>query len=116
MSLFMNMRLTKRSTTGFYEKGQWKKGKPDDANFLGTAQPASGKMMELLPEGKRNTETISVFAPINMEFTQADFDKKTAGDLIIYDYKFYEVLVAKKFNVGVIPHWELIASKVDRSD
>jgi len=116
MSLLMNMRLAKRSTTGFYEKGQWKKGKPFDTEFWGSAQPASGKVMELLPEGKRNTETVSVFAPIKMDFTSADFDKKTSGDLIIYDDKYYEILIAKKWNVGLIPHWELVASKVDRSD
>jgi len=116
MSLLMNMRLTKRGVTGFYEKGQWKKDKPDDVVFYGTAQPASGKTIELLPEGKRDTETILVFAPIKMEFTPADFNKKTAGDLILYDNKFYEVLVAKKWNVGFFSHWELVASKVDRSD
>ena len=116
MSLLMNMKLTRRSTTGYYEKGQWKKGRPVDLEFCGTAQPASGKTIELLPEGKRNIETISVFAPIKVEFTPADFEKKTGGDLIIYDDKHYEVLVAKKGNVGLIPHWELVASKVDRSD
>jgi len=116
MSLFMNMRLTKRSIPGYYEKGQWKKGKPVDLEFLGTAQPASGKVMELLPEGKRNTETISVFAPKNMEFTSADIVKMTGGDIIIFDGSFYEVLVAKKWKVGLIPHWELVASKVDRGD
>ena len=117
MSLFRNMPLIKRSIPGYYEKGQWKTREPVDTDFLGTAQPASGKVMELLPSGRSYTEVITVFAPIEMEFTSADFEKKTGGDIIIYDGKHFEIVVARKFKAGLLPHWELAASKkVDRSD
>ena len=103
MSLFKNMPLAKRSYSGFYEKGQWKKGELADTNFMGTVQPASGRVMELLPEGKRGSETITVYAPINLEFT--------IGDIIVWEGSQYEVLVASPYKAGLLPHWELAASK-----
>ena len=112
MSILMNMGLVKRSYPGSYEKGQWKKGEPVNEDFVGTAQPAPGKAMELLPAGKRNNETILVFAPITMAFTPADEEKKVSGDLIIWEGCNYEIIIAKPWKVGFIPHWELVASRV----
>ena len=116
MSLFRNMKLIKRTCPGYWEKGQWKKGEPVDKDFMGTAQPASGRVMELLPEGKRNTETITVFAPANMQFTTADPEKQVSGDIIIWEGRCYEVLAAKPWKAGLIPHWELLASRVKEGE
>jgi len=113
MSLLRTTRLTKRSFTGSRVNGVWVKGEPEDMEFAGTVQPASGKVMEYLPEGKRNAETISVFAPPEMQFTPADDERNVAGDLVIYEGRPYEVVIAKKWNVGLLPHWELAASRVD---
>jgi len=113
MSLLMSMQLTKRVYGGAYVKGSWvKNAEPVDTPFKGTAQPVNGKAMELLPEGKKNTEAILVFAPIEMEFTPADSEKQVSGDLIIYGDSHYEVVNVKPWKVGLIPHLELVASKV----
>jgi len=111
MSLFRNMRLIRRSIPGHWDTGEWKTGDPVDSPFRGTAQPATGRVLELLPEGKRNTETITVFAPINMEFTTADPDTEVSGDIIIWEGRHYEVQNCRKWNAGLISHWELLATR-----
>jgi len=113
MSLFRNTKMFRRSfEPGTREKGTWIEGKPKDTEFWGTAQPAGGKALELLPEGKRNTESIEVYAPIEVKFTPADEDLKRSGDIIVYKKRLYEVQVAKEFDSGLLPHWELVAVKV----
>jgi len=112
MSIFRNTEMVKRSfAPGSRVKGIWKEGEPTDTKFWGTAQPATGKAMELLPEGKRNTEAIEVYAPIEMQFTPADEDLKRSGDIIVLRGRMYEVQVAREFNSGLIPHWEIVAVK-----
>ncbi|MDR2071470.1 MAG: hypothetical protein LBP81_08680 [Treponema sp.] len=57
MSLFKSVSLIRRRKTGGgYIKGQWVPGEPGDTEFKGSWRPASGKMLELLPEGKRSRE------------------------------------------------------------
>jgi hypothetical protein len=111
------MPLIKRSYSGSYVKGSWIKNEtPADVPFKGTAQPASGRVLELLPSGKRNTETILVFAPIELEFTTADPDTQRSGDIIIWEERLYEVQIAKKWNARLLPHWELAACRVKEGE
>ena len=115
MSLLRNMPLIKRSYPGKYVNGSWKKGEPVNTPFEGTAQPAPGKAMELLPEGKRSRETILVFAPTDMAFTSADSEKQVTGDIIVWNGTEYEIQALRPWKIGLFPkldHWELIATKV----
>jgi hypothetical protein len=117
MSLFQSMELIKRSfSPGHRVKGSWVEGEVIDTAFRGTAQPASGKVMELLPEGKRNTETILVFAPIDLDFTTADPQLQRSGDIIIWKGRQYEVQTARKWNCLIEPHWELVATRVKEGE
>jgi hypothetical protein len=111
------MPLIKRSfNPGTRVKGSWVEGEPENTLFKGTAQPASGKVLELLPEGKRTTETILVFAPIELQFTAADPKNQRSGDIIIWEDRLYEVQVVKKWNARLLPHWELVASRVKEGE
>jgi len=110
MSVFRTMDLVQKTREpGVYVKGQWKEGAAKDIPFKGTAQPASGKVMELLPEGKRNSETITVFAPANLKFIPAEPELQQSGDIIVWEGRNYEVLIVRPWKCGIIPHWELVA-------
>lgn len=112
MSLFMTMDLIQIThEPGNWIKGQWKEGNEKTIPFKGTAQPASGKAMELLPDGKRNSEAITVFAPGNMKFTPAEPVEQRSGDIIVWEERRYEVYVVRPWKCGIIPHWELVATK-----
>jgi hypothetical protein len=112
MSLFKSVSLIRcRKVDGGYVKGQWKAGTPNDTPFEGSWQPASGKTLELLPEGKRGREVYKCFAPIEMEFTSADDHGDNEADLIIWEGKEYEVTTAAKWNSGYLPHWEMLCTR-----
>lgn len=112
MSLLQSVDLIQsKHTPGTYVKGKWVEGEKTAVPFKGTWQPSSGKVMELLPEGKRNKETFTCFAPIEMSFTASDPELNVTGDEIIWENKSYEVCTASKWNNGLIPHWELICVK-----
>lgn len=109
MSLFRTVKLAKVSTgVGQYVKGKWVAGGAVETEFSGTWQPASGKVLELLPEGKRNKETYVCYAPINLNFTAADPETQTAGDCVKWENKLFEVTTASKWNNGILVHWELV--------
>lgn len=113
MSLFRSVDLIQRThEPGQYIKGRWVNGAPkEDVPFKGTVQAASGKTMELLPEGKRSSEAIRVIAPINLSFTSAESEKQVIGDIIIWEGRQYEVQVVRPWKNGLLPHWELVATR-----
>jgi hypothetical protein len=112
MSIFQNVSLIKVSFThGHREKGSWVEGDRTETPFKGSWQPASGKTLELLPEGKRSREVYKAFAPISLNFTAADAHEGLSGDRVIWEGKEYEVTVAAKWNNGLLPHWELLCTR-----
>ena len=109
----MTMGLVQKThEPGAYVKGQWKEGLARDIPFKGTAQPASGRAIELLPEGKRNSDAITVFAPANLKFIPAEPEQQRSGDIIVWEGRNYEVYVVRPWKCGLIPHWELVAINV----
>jgi len=111
-SLFGSVRLIRRKKAGgSYVKGQWVPGKPSDTDFYSSWQPASGKTLELLPEGKRSREVYRCFAPIHLDITSADDHGDQEADQIIWEGKEYEVTTAAKWNNGLISHWDLLCTR-----
>lgn len=107
-----SMTLIKRSFgPGHQVKGDWVEGPATDTPFQGTAQPASGQVIQMLPEGKRNIEAILVFAPIELEFTTAEPRLQRSADIIIWQGREYEVQTVRKWDAGIYPHWELAATR-----
>jgi hypothetical protein len=112
MSLFQSVSLIRRRKAGgAYVKGRWITGEAGDTGFKGTWQPAGGKTLELLPEGKRSGEVYKAFAPVALDFTSADAHGEAEADLIIWQGKEYEVTTAALWNNGLIPHWELLCTR-----
>jgi hypothetical protein len=115
MSLFKSVQLIQRSFgPGRREKGVWIPGESADTPFRGTVNNSPGEILELLPEGKRSTDSISVFAPIELFFTPADSEQQHDGDLIIWEGREYEIQIARKCNshpVKMMHHWELVATR-----
>lgn len=110
MSLLKKVSLVRISSTdnGSYVKGRWVESRNTTFPFKGTWQPARGRVLELLPTGKRNKETYICYAPISMDFTSADPESGKSGDLIMWENKVYEVVIASKWANSLINHWELV--------
>jgi len=113
MSLLRNVKLVKVThAPGEWKLGDWIEGEASETPFDGSWQPARGRTLDLLPEGKRSREAYRCFAPISIDFTSADEEKKVSGDFVIWEGKKYEVSAAAKWNNGLINHWELICTMV----
>jgi hypothetical protein len=115
MSLFKTVMLTQITFgAGSRVKGVWVPGAAEPHPFRGTVRPTPGKVLELLPEGKRNTDSVSVFAPISLDFTTSDPERQRNGDLIVWEGREYEVQIARKCNshpARILHHWELVATR-----
>jgi hypothetical protein len=120
MSLFGSTQITMRFyKPGSRVKGAWVPGPTVEIRFRGTVNNSPGKVLELLPEGKRSIDAISVFAPINLNFTPADSEQQRDGDLLIWEGRKYEVQIARKCNshpVKMMHHWELVATRVKEGE
>ena len=101
---------------GRREKGKWVEGEKVPVPFGGTAQPASGKAMEILPDGKRNRETITVCTADDLHFTAAEPTLERSGDLIVWEGQEYEVQNAKAWKGGLLPHWELLCTRIKEGE
>jgi hypothetical protein len=113
MSLFRSVDLTKVSyAPGDWVKGSWVEGEKNTTPFKGTWQAASGQALQVLDVGKRSREAYKAFAPIELDFTAADEDRGISGDIVVWEGKEYEVSNAVKLNNGLLPHWELICTRV----
>ena len=100
-------------TPGEWVLGDWKEGeKKPPVPFKGSWQKASGQALQILDVGKRSREAYSVVAPIGLVITAADEENSVSGDRIIWEEKEYEVSNAVKLNNGLLPHWELICTRV----
>jgi hypothetical protein len=113
MSLFKNTPLIRRRKTGGgHVRGQWVPGEGGDREFQGTWQPAGGKTLELLPEGKRSREVFKCYVQSpSLDFTPADTHGEKEADSVIWQGKEYEVTTAALWDNGLIPHWELLCTR-----
>jgi hypothetical protein len=119
MSLFKTVELAQIIRTGSWIKGSWVPGPSESHPFRGTVKNSPGKVLELLPEGKRSADSISVFAPIDLHFTPADSEQQRDGDLIIWEGREYEIQITRKCNshpVKMMHHWELVATRVKEGE
>jgi hypothetical protein len=104
--------IRRRKTGGGYIRGQWVPGEGGDTEFKGSWQPASGKTLELLPEGKRSREVFKCFTrQISLDFTSADTHSEAEADSVVWQGKEYEVTTAARWDNGIIPHWELLCTR-----
>lgn len=108
MSVLKTVKMYRlRMNGGEYVKGTWKNGAYIAKEFYGTMQATSGKVQELLGEGKRNRETMTCYAPLSIDFTTFDAVEQKKADLIIYQDKFYEVVQCQRWNNAILPHYVL---------
>lgn len=117
MSLLRTVPLIKVSTgVGTYVNGKWTKGEGVETPFKGTWQPADGRTMELLPEGKRGTETYICYAPLDIPFTVAESETGEESDHILWQGLDFQIVRAEKWNNGLLPHWKLLCVRVKEGE
>lgn len=110
MSGFRKLVTVKRPATGSYVKGEYV---PDDASteivIIASVQPASGRALEALPEGRRNSESYMLFTDIKLYTAEVSASKNP--DLVVINSEDFEVVNVKSYQSGVISHYQVLVTK-----
>lgn len=94
------------------DDGRFKKGSSKVFDIEASIQPLSGNMIKLLPEHRRNSESIIIFSEERL--FASDEKSQRAADVIEYDGKCFEVFNVKKWSEFTdINHYESIAIMED---
>ncbi len=86
-----------------------------DTTFTGSAQPASSRDIERLPEGERSKATIKVYAPTGTLRTVEQADSTLADRVVVASGSLagtYEVAQAQDYPAGPLPHCRAICTRM----
>lgn len=75
-----------------------------------SVQPLRANEMELLPEGRRDSEAFRLYT--DTELLPADEVTKKNADVVVYNGKDYEVLSCARWQNRVVPHFKGVMVKV----
>ena len=104
----------KRFKKGYWDNSTGKYSRDEDKEFEidASIQPITGNDVKLLPEHRRNTESIMIFS--NERLFPSDEKSQKAADIVIYDEKRFEVFKSSKWSETTdINHYETIAIMED---
>lgn len=94
------------------DDGRYHKGPKSEFEIKASIQPVTGNMVKLLPEHRRNTESVIIFS--DERLFPSDEKNGKGADIVNYDGKKFEVFTVKKWaEFTDIPHYETIAIMVD---
>lgn len=105
--------VTRAKTQGTWgDDGRFKRGAEKVFEMEASIQPLSGNMIKLLPEHRRNAESVIIFSEERL--FASDEKSQRAADIVEYDGKRFEVFTVKKWSEFTdINHYETIAIMED---
>jgi hypothetical protein len=78
-----------------------------DSTFNGTIQPASGKDLEIFPDGRRDVGLVKVFS--GKQLNVGVEGTKYSGDIVYYSGMKWEIVIALPYQNNIIPHYKYMA-------
>lgn len=97
----------KRYSGGQYIKGIWTEGVETTTTAKASVQPVSGNELMLLPEGRRNSESVKIFTTAQLK-TQSLQEKCDIIEIRGIDFEIHNV---KHWFGTDIEHYECLAVK-----
>ncbi len=95
---------------GAYVRGKWTDGsEAAPVTIQGTFQPSKGNELEVLPEGRREKSTYTVYTKTQIK-TVNQFDE-TQADILVKDSIRYLVVVAEPWQNNIINHYRLLVQR-----
>ncbi|MFX0205150.1 MAG: hypothetical protein ACFFDT_04130 [Candidatus Hodarchaeota archaeon] len=113
MSLFRQYTLTvKRYGTD----GDWIDGypvenpSPTTFSIYTSVQPATGKDMEVLPEGLRQSDTLKIYPSTKLQTVNQHINQ--AADVVIINDNDYKVIFVGEWQNSIVPHYKTMIQRV----
>lgn len=113
MSLFKKIKFDcLRKQPGYYDDfGRWIEPDPLPFNIKGTLQPLSPEEIQLLPEGRRTSESYNIFSKSKLNVS--NIETQTNADYVLLDGIEFEVLSCAEWKNNLIKHNHIVIVKVD---
>lgn len=102
--------VRRRDAATTYVDGIAQAGSTSNVSISASVQPLKPNEMELLPEGRRDSEAFRLYTETQL-FPANDSTNKNA-DIVEYNGKDYEVLSCAEWQNKVIPHYKAVMVKV----
>jgi len=102
--------LKRRTGTGSFTKGIFTDSGTSDITIQGSIQPLKADEMELLPEGRRDSEAFRIYT--DTKLFPANDDTKLNADRVVLGGKEYEVLACATWQNNVINHYKAVVVKL----
>ncbi len=79
-------------------------------NIRASVQPLTPEEMQLLPEGRRQTEGYRLYTDTRL--IAANSKTGVNADLVEYEGADYEVFAVDRWKNGILPHYKVLVAKV----
>lgn len=104
--------VTQPDIAGGYVDGRYVPGETEIVFVNASVQPLKASEIKMLPEGRRNVESIKIYTELKMFVTDEKNNKKATK--VLYDGKNYEVHMVENWAIGTdIKHYKVVALKID---
>lgn len=80
-------------------------------NVTASVQPATGKVLESLPEGRRDSESYVLFTDTELKTVETSETKNP--DIVVINNTDFEVVKVKPYQSKVLSHYQVVISKVE---
>lgn len=108
--MFFNQALTvTRGSGGGYVGGVWQPSTTTTETVQASVQPTRDNDLALLPEGRRQQETYTLYTSLDEPLYVANDHTQTNSDKVEIYGKQFEILHAEKWANQIIPHHKSIA-------
>lgn len=110
MSTLFHRTIQAEHRTGSYVRGDWVVAAVENFTFTGSVQPLTGKETEFLPENRRDTGLVKIYSNTPLEVSLEG--SNTAGDVVIWAGKRWEVVQELVYANGLVEHYKYIAAYI----
>lgn len=112
----------RRQLTGLYINGKWVEGDVSIINATAAVQPLKGQEVELLPEGRRDSESYKMYTSTQIFGLQPAAQVKNPDQVIILKEPFlglvFEVIQIDTWqnnsNFNIVNHYKYIAMRINQ--
>lgn len=110
MSTLFPRTIQAEHRTGSYVRGDWVVSTVENFTFTGSVQPLTGKETEFLPENRRDTGLVKIYS--NTPLAVSLEGSNTAGDVVIWAGKRWELIQELVYANGLVEHYKYIAAYI----
>lgn len=106
-TLFPKTYEMESSENGAYHHGVWRDGTKQVGTFRGSVQQVTGEELVSLTVGRKDTGKIKIYTSSILSVSTEG--GSTAGDIVLWGGRRWEVIQALSYRSDLIPHYKYIA-------